>query len=80
MNHITTILQKIIRVGQFPKTLVANKPLGRWNIESCNTKTNYKVDLSNEDHCGPCGQYAMTRLETTEKVGDVKLLEAKPKV
>ena len=84
MNHITTILQKIIRVGQMTKTLVAtttaNKPLGRWNIESCNTKTNYKIDLSNEDHCGPCGQYAMTRLEMKEKVGDAKLLEAKPKV
>ena len=84
MNSITTILQKIIRVGQIPKTLAAttaaNKPLGRWNIESCNTKTNYKIDLSNEDHCGPCGQYAMTRLEMKENVGDAEILSPKPKV
>jgi hypothetical protein len=33
------------------------KPLGRWNIDYCNNKMNKKVDLSNEDHCGPCGQY-----------------------
>ena len=38
------------------KFFVSNKiPLGRWNIEYCNKKINRKVDLSNEDHCGPCG-------------------------
>ena len=30
--------------------------LGRWNIDYCSEKINRKVDLSNEDHCGPCGQ------------------------
>ena len=35
------------------------KPLGRWNIDYCNKKMDNKVDLSNEDHCGPCGQYAI---------------------
>ena len=24
---------------------------------------NQKVDLSNEDHCGPCGQYALTKMD-----------------
>lgn len=41
---------------------------GRWNIEQCNKKTNYKIDLSNEDHCGPCGQYALTKLELKPKI------------
>ena len=41
------------------------KPLGRWNVEQCNIKTNYKIDLSNEDHCGPCGQYALTKMKVT---------------
>ena len=31
------------------------KPLGRWNIDYCNKKIDKKVDLSNVDHCGPCG-------------------------
>jgi hypothetical protein len=44
------------------------KPVGRWNIEDCNKKTNYKIDLSNEDHCGPCGQYALTKLELKPKI------------
>ena len=56
MKYIITILKKIM-----PKEMP--KPVGRWNIEQCNNKVNYKVDLSNEDHCGPCGQYALTKLE-----------------
>ena len=36
-------------------------PLGRWNLESCNQKTNQKIDQSNEDHCGPCGQSAVLK-------------------
>jgi len=56
MKYIRTILRKIM-----PKELP--KTLGRWNIEQCNTKTNHKIDLSNEDHCGPCGQYALTKIE-----------------
>jgi hypothetical protein len=42
----------------FPKEMP--KHLGRWNIESCDKKINYKIDLSNEDHCGPCGNYAVS--------------------
>ena len=39
------------------------KPLlGRWSIDYCNKKINQKVDLSNEDHCGPCGQYSITKI------------------
>ena len=52
MKYIATIIRKII-----PKE--TPKSLGRWNIEKCNTKMNNKIDLSNEDHCGPCGQYAL---------------------
>jgi hypothetical protein len=54
MNYITTIIKKFI-----PKELP--KPLGRWRIENCNTQINNKIDLSNEDHCGPCGQYALEK-------------------
>ena len=35
--------------------------LGRWRIEKCNTLMGNKIDLSNEDHCGPCGQYALEK-------------------
>ena len=41
------------------------RPLGRWNIEYCTKKINHKIDLSNEDHCGPCGQYILTKLTDT---------------
>jgi hypothetical protein len=29
--------------------------LGRWKIDYCNKKINRKIDMSNTDHCGPCG-------------------------
>jgi len=37
------------------------KPLGRWQIDYCDKKINRKIDMSNEDHCGPCGQYMVTK-------------------
>ena len=37
------------------------KTLGRWNIDYCDKKLNNKIDLSNEDHCGPCGQYILNK-------------------
>jgi hypothetical protein len=56
MKFLTNIIKKII-----PKELP--KPMGRWHVENCNQKMNTKIDLSNEDHCGPCGQYALTKLD-----------------
>jgi hypothetical protein len=58
MKFITSIVKKII-----PKELP--KPVGRWRIENCNKQMNHKVDLSNEDHCGPCEQYALDKIEST---------------
>jgi hypothetical protein len=46
-------MQKIIKKDK--------KILGRWNIEHCDKKLNSKIDLSNEDHCGPCGQYILDK-------------------
>lgn len=34
----------------------AAKPIGRWNVENCSARIKNKIDLSNMDHCGPCGQ------------------------
>jgi hypothetical protein len=56
MKHIITLIKKIL-----PKDI--RKPVGRWRIENCDKVMNNKVDLSNEDHCGPCGQYALEKIE-----------------
>lgn len=53
---------KTIIKNLLPKDLP--KPVGRWSMEACNIKINHKVDLSNEDHCGPCGQYALSKIES----------------
>ena len=56
MKYLKDIIKNLIWKNNLPK------PLGRWNIESCNKKINNKIDLSNEDHCGPCGQYALDKI------------------
>ena len=61
-KFVKTIIKKIVP-NELPR------PVGRWNIEYCNRKINHKIDLSNEDHCGPCGQYALTKLELNNKNG-----------
>jgi hypothetical protein len=55
MNFITTIIKKIT-----PKNI--SMPLGRWRIENCNVQINRKIDLSNEDHCGPCGENLLEKV------------------
>jgi hypothetical protein len=34
-------------------------------MEYCDKKMNNKIDLSNEDHCGPCGQYILDNTKPT---------------
>lgn len=48
------------------------KVLGRWNIDHCETKMNRKIDLSNEDHCGPCGEHMLRKDAFEKKVNIVK--------
>jgi hypothetical protein len=57
---------KIIIPKELPKRL------GRWNIDYCNKKIDQKIDLSNEDHCGPCGQYIISK--STKTLND-KIIE-----
>ena len=54
MNYITNILKKLS-----PEKVSTS--LGRWRIEKCTLQINRKLDLSNEDHCGPCGQYVVEK-------------------
>jgi hypothetical protein len=42
--------------------------LGRWHLNDCNLRVNKKVDLSNEDHCGPCGQYNQPLTSSNKKI------------
>ena len=57
MKIIKSLIQKFIKEDK--------KVLGRWKMEHCEKKMNNKIDLSNEDHCGPCGQYILDK--TTPK-------------
>jgi len=60
------IFEKMRLIQRFINRWIRNelddkKVLGRWNIDYCDKRLNKKVDLSNEDHCGPCGQYILDK-------------------
>ena len=58
MNFIRTFVKRVMgRENPLP--------IGRWKRETCMKTLNYKVDMSNEDHCGPCGQYALKKTNQT---------------
>jgi len=61
MKYIINIIKKLI-LKDIPK------PLGRWRIENCNIQMNNKIDLSNEDHCGSCGQYILDKIKLTNNI------------
>lgn len=44
------------------------KVLGRWKIEICDKEINKKIDLSNEDHCGTCGEYILNKVTINENM------------
>jgi len=56
MKFIASFLSRI-SIKEVPK------PTGRWKIDYCHKQINSKIDLSNEDHCGTCGEYALTKIE-----------------
>jgi hypothetical protein len=56
MKFIRNLIAKLVKEDK--------KVLGRWNIENCDKRMNHKIDLSNEDHCGPCGQYLLEKSST----------------
>jgi hypothetical protein len=59
----------------FIKNIIQKEPpklLGRWRLEKCNIQLGRKIDLSNEDHCGPCGEYALKKLKGEKTDVDVK--------
>lgn len=60
MKQLISFIKNIIQ-KESSKDLY--KPVGRWRIEKSNKQLNMKIDLSNEDHCGPCGQYALSKRE-----------------
>jgi len=68
MKYVANIIRKLLS-KELPR------PVGRWRIEDCNKQMNYKIDLSNEDHCGPCGQYALEKIESSKDKKQIILLK-----
>lgn len=54
MASIRKFINRIIRSDAPPL-------LGRWKIDYCENRIAKKVNLTNEDHCGTCADYILTK-------------------
>ena len=72
MKFVKSIMQRFIKIKE------EKKILGRWTIEYCDKKMNSKIDLSNEDHCGPCGQYILDKSKKDINEKNEKCVKIKP--
>lgn len=60
MNRIIKVI--INRLAPRP-----SPPLGRWRLDYCSNKVEHKVNLTNEDHCGPCSYYRLSKVSSDTK-------------
>jgi hypothetical protein len=67
MHSLVKILKNML-----PKTIP--KPVGRWNNDYCHKQINKKIDFSNEDHCGPCGNNSLKyRIDKSKDSKEVEI-------
>lgn len=61
MNRIIKVI-----INRLTPRPLAPPPLGRWNLDYCDKKLDHKVNLTNEDHCGTCNSYRLTKVPGTK--------------
>lgn len=67
IEFVKNIIQNLLRINN------EKKVLGRWNRETCDVKINHKIDMSNEDHCGPCGQNSVIKSKVDQMSTNIKI-------
>lgn len=63
-------ISNIIRNKLFSNNVIQ---LGRWKIDYCDKKINRKIDMANDDHCGPCG---LTMIDKNNILNTVDLIKS----
>jgi hypothetical protein len=71
MSYIINFIQRLLIKKSVP-------PLGRWNINYCANIINKKIDLSNTDHCGPCGENTVYKSNMNSRK-DIIIVKDTPK-
>ena len=61
MSVITTFVNRILKPN-VPKPIY-----GRWGMSYKPDQVDARIDLANEDHCGPCGTYALSKEKENQK-------------
>ena len=52
MKIFSSLINRLSSASSRPVTM-----LGRWHIDYSHNALYRKIDLANEDNCGPCGDY-----------------------
>ncbi len=65
--HLSKLFRKYMAWDSFPFRKSPVIHLGRWSVDHGNKTIKNRVDLANEDHCGPCGQYRLTKTDSLYK-------------
>ena len=65
----TKIIKKKVLSNYFIKHDI-KRDLGRWKITYDIEQMDKRIDLANEDHCGPCGKYILQKQENRKKIDD----------
>lgn len=57
------------KIRRFLPFLKVDRPtdLGRWKPLDNSRQLNRRIDMANEDHCGPCGTHVTSDAQYTEK-------------
>lgn len=59
MNIIKSIIQIPLKWFKYHQP----NQLGRWSRLESEKQLNYRVTMTIEDHCGPCGEYIVKKYE-----------------
>lgn len=60
---ITTVVNFIKRITEKERPLT----LGRWNTGLSQQQIIRRIELANEDHCGPCGGENIKKINKSQK-------------
>ena len=67
MKIFSTLINRLSSASARPVTM-----LGRWHIDYSHNALHRKIDLANEDNCGPCGDYNKKKEDTIKDRSPLK--------
>ena len=79
MSMLSKYFPTSTKIRQLFPFLKVDRPteLGRWKPLDNSSQLNRRIDMANEDHCGPCGTHDTNNIQDTEKKSTENIHENK---